>query len=544
MKSIPDQLEAVLNSISLKIRKVDYRKVRCITISTGGALSLDNLRQKFFSTPGTAITKYPAILEACQDDGRISEIVGDYAREKNILKEDVSIDVDPIYHTLVLNLDIAHNENKLKFFLSTPEESLSKISGHSYMRTLGISEEEALSKARPAMPDYRPRSPKGINVEKIYTGEKIPIFNTYIAPGWMDYDDSKKPLPDKLPPLFEKLVNHLFPLEIEREFFYCWLHESLFKRSMTFLTLCGPPGTGKNRLKLCCRALHGHQNTVDGKKSTLSEKFNSQLFDNTLCWFDELRYDLDMENTMKEIQNDTLSRERKGHDATGSTKVHSSLVISNNKPRDNYLSFDSRKFVPLLITGKRLDDTMTKEEIDLITKKVSNFESDDYDLRFIAQIGKWIKNHGRKKKWVDAHLEYRGPMFYRLAHTSMSRWQKKVAKLIFEGLTHNNKVIFDKKLGYLWSSVEEVANKKNGDRSLQLPEYSTARTFFDIFLDLEGKRVFETHNLGGSNIMGDFYVKVINAKAKILKDEDLKADEKKVEDIGDDEIEVEEEYDL
>src|SRR5690606_21243232 len=110
-----------------------------------------------------------------------------------------------------------------------------------------------------------------------------------------------------------------------------WLYHSMFKRSFVYLILCGAPGTGKNRLKLVLRALHGHINTIDGKRSTLIERFNSQLADSTLAWFDELHYNMEMENTMKELQNDSISIERKGIDATRSTSIHASLIISNNK---------------------------------------------------------------------------------------------------------------------------------------------------------------------------------------------------------------------
>ena len=132
------------------------------------------------------------------------------------------------------------------------------------------------------------------------------------------------------------------------------MYAALFNRAYTFLILCGAGGIGKNRLKLVNKALHGHHNAIDGKKSTFTERFNSQLYDCTEAWFDELTYTMDMENVMKEIQNDTISIERKGIDATRSTKIYASSVISNNKPRDNYIAFDARKFVPLQLTNNRL----------------------------------------------------------------------------------------------------------------------------------------------------------------------------------------------
>src|SRR5690606_14664466 len=139
--------------------------------------------------------------------------------------------------------------------------------------------------------------------------------------------------------------------------------------------------------------------------------------ESTLAWVDELRYDDEMENTMKELQNDSISIERKGIDTTRATKIHASIVISNNKPRANYIAFDARKFVALKIAGHRLEESMSLEEIDLLTRKVEDEKSEHFDSKFLAQIAKWIKRRGASKKWRN--LEYKGPMFWTLAHTSM-----------------------------------------------------------------------------------------------------------------------------
>lgn len=455
-------------------------------------------------------TKYPDVWDAALDHQKMEEYLIQWSKQKGKFKTRVVSKIPADLVGLSLNFNLAAKGKEDRFFMTHPDETVSRVSGEAFLTLMGIKAEEAAASARKVIPDYLPRGQRGVTeIER--NGKIETLFNVYTPPDWVTI----KNVPDKLPVIFEKLVNHLFPLPIEREYFYAWLHESLFNRAFVFLVLCGAPGTGKNRLKLVLRALHGHVNSIDGKKSTLVERFNSQLSESTLAWFDELHYSVEMENTMKELQNDSISIERKGVDATRATQIHASIVISNNKPRDNYIAFDARKFAPLVINPRRLDTSMKPEQIDLLTKKVENVRADTFDSNFIAQIALWVKKHGPKfvKKWPN--LEYRGPMFWTLAHTSMSRWQKKAIVTIM-GVEASVRWGYDeKKKAFLWSVIQEKSQKKNGDKSLQFPDYTSVMAFFDVFRDSEGRKAFETNPVIG-NIMGDFWVKPLFKKMDIV----------------------------
>lgn len=521
------QLSEVLRLLKFKITKYDPSKSFPISLNNQRAIGLDRFAKKIIEALGTRATKYPEVWAMCVDPSLsdFHEELEKYIKEnkiENAADAESTITIPEEYAHLTLNLEESHVGKDLRFFMTTEKERISQVSGYVYLRVCNIPENEALNICRRVISEYRARSGPGIVEQKNIVGEVKSIFNSYITPQWMDYEGE---LPDRLPPLFKKLVYHLFPLPIEREYFFNWLYASLFNRAFVYLVLCGAGGTGKNRLKLVMRALHGFTNTVDGKRSTLVERFNSQLADSTLAWFDELHYTIDTENVMKEIQNDTISIERKNFDATRSTKIYASLAISNNKPRDNYIAFDARKFAPLVVSPSRLDTAMTTEEITELTNKVENWESETFDIAFIAQIGRWIQKHGWTNKWPT--LEYKGPMFFKLAHTSMTRWQKKAAAMILEArpqASHN--ITYEKEKGFLWSTMEEASQKKNGDKSLQFPEFSTVKYFFDIFVDGKGVKAFETLPLEDS-IMGDFWVKVINPKAKILNEAQV------IQDMGD-----------
>lgn len=475
---------------------------------------MEKLGKILTSELSSQFKKFPDVFEAAHHLGDLHELVVSYVDKNNIgYEEPKVVEIPESFKNLTLNIDASHPGNQTKFFMTTPDEFVSIVSGSVYVKTAQIDEPTAHRVARKVFPQYLPRNKAGIANQKDEQGVEQEFFNTYVPPAWTRIDGYED-LPDELPETFSKLVKHLFPIKEEREYFFSWLWHSLFKRSFVYLVLCGAPGTGKNRLKLILRALHGHSNTIDGKRSTLIERFNSQLADSTLAWFDELKYDIEMENMMKELQNDSISIERKGIDATRSTRIYASLIISNNKPRDNYIAFDARKFAPLQVSDSRLETSMTVKEITRMTEKVEDWSNPKYDLEYIAQIGKWIKKHGRSEKWPQ--LEYKGPMFWMLAHTSMSRWQKKAATLVLEATkSPPGRAARDEEKGFLWSSIYELSQRKHGEKSLQFPDFSSVKHFFDIFRDAEGKTAFKT-SIVRNSLMGDFWVKSKSARVAIL----------------------------
>ena len=506
-----NELKEALESAKIKITKYDPSKQRCVETSIGtwgvkkfGAILLEKL--------GAKLAKFPSIIVAAHDIPKMEELIQEHTKETGTLVDsnNTEIEIPPELQEYTLNANITAKRGEEEFFLTTRDEFISKIMGRYYINRCAIPPQEAYKRARAVIPDYRPRSPAGVVSEiNSQTKEIENIYNSYIPPDWVLWRKENPKdwnrLPKSSPTLFIKLIQHLIPDRAERKYFYAWLYASMTSRSYVYLVLCGAPGAGKNRLKLVLRALHGRDNTNDGKKSTLDNRFNSQLSTGTLTWFDELHYNADMENVMKEIQNDYISVERKGVDATRSSTIHSSMVISNNKPRDNYIAFDARKFSPLVLASKDLRHSMTEKEIDTLSKKVE-IGKPDFDVKFVAQIAKWILSIG--KNYLDKYpnLEYRGPMFWTLAHTSMTRWQKKAITTLVDKKT-GNRVGWDiNENAHLWSKVEEKITKRSGENSMMFPDYSSVKAFFDIFRDGSGQKAFDTRLVPGSNILGDFWI--------------------------------------
>lgn len=521
MSQTLELLASALAETNLNISKIDFTKKNPIFL-VGEPTGVDfaKFANRLVANLGDSISKYTDLVPTLFSTRKFKALLTAYANAELSDQSDLEEKLPEELRGMKLYVDPTSPKRELAFYLTNQNEKLSPFNPHLYMRLIGMSEADASRAATRAVLEYQPRAPLGLSKQESEDGGTYDIFNSYLPAPWTEYEGD---LPDELPPLFAKLVGHLFPLPVEREYFFAWLHESLTNRAFVYLVLCGAPGTGKNRLKLVMRALHGHSNTVDGKKSTFSERFNTQLFGNTLTWFDELHYDLDMENQMKEVQNDSIAREAKGVDATRSSKVHASLVVSNNKPRDNYIAFDARKFAPLLVNPKKLLAGMTNDEIGQLTAKVESPSGPGYDLKFVAQIGRWILKHGDPSRWP--HLEYKGPMFYRLAHTSMTRWQKKCALLLLNEENRrgpgDKKIVTHEKYGLQWSTVQEFyAKKTRGNMDHVFPDWSSVRHFCDHFVDSQGRRVFETHSIKG-DIMSDFYVRQILFDVQILTEEDV-----------------------
>lgn len=511
---LKEKLSIALDAAGINLTKFDASKKRCVFLdSESKAMTVESFGVRIRERIGRKFKDHSEICELTYDPPGLETAVREYAEEKNILigapKERVVPEEMAKY---VLNADMS--SDPVKFFV-TKNDLMVRMSGAFYLLTMGLKYEEAIISARHCFRDYDPRGSAGMR-ESTNRSEVMNVFNTYVPPVWMTHEKFTKTYEPKIPPLFKKLIKHVLPIQSERTYFYAWLYMSVFKRAPTYLVLCGDPGIGKNRLKLLMRALHGQDNTPDGKKSMLTERFNSQVENTTLLYFDELKYNEEVENILKEMQNETLSIEKKGIDATRSTKIFASMVIANNYPRDNYLQFDSRKFVPLQLNPKPLLASMDDAEITELTNMTEFEDSDTFDIAALAEFAKWLKRHGPTFQKRYKNMEYKGPKFWFLAHTSMSKWQ---SAIIHHFYIEKKKFAPDlvTENGYLWSSIEPLIRRKL-HRGYNWPHVENIRRFLAIYCDLDGRKGFETTPLGG--LESDFYVKPLLKKVAQPKEED------------------------
>lgn len=516
------KLDAALAAASISLKKYDPTKTRPVYLPNG-SVTVGKFSEILRTSLGKKLIDYPEVILGTQDPDTMTELLREHADEHFESDDDSSGEIitPKELEGMTLNVDTSSNEGASKRYFCTDEEEFvsEEISGTFYIEICDLSLAEAARRARKVVPRYMPRAERGITLAKNpITGAPQNLHNSYIPAHWDIWRRRNpiawKKLPAKPPALVMKLLKHVIPSAEERGYFYAWAYESIVRRSYVYLVLCGAPGVGKNRIKLLMRALHGVKNSADGKKETLGanqSKFNSQMENNTLIWFDELKYGPDMEPRMKEYQNDSASIEKKGEDATRSTEIHCSMVISNNYPRDNYILFNSRKFAPLVLGDGPLTNSMTSDEIAELSRKLEDKTRDD---KFVAQIAKWILSIGEKYSAKWPNLEYQGPKYWELAHTSMSRWQK-IA--ILTTTIENDRGPFrgwnPVKKAFLWSEVEEGLRKKKEYESKDYRDATTVKSFFETYRDIKGQKVFEVED-AGKGVMQDFWIRPINGLEK------------------------------
>lgn len=521
--------KTVLNDAKIVIKEFKPDKSRPVYLS-GGSLSVKKFMEKIKNQIGNKnLENYEGLNILLLDEDRMFATLEKYAADNGLVQEEVEDDGEIVVpeelQHLTLNVDTsAKDSNAKRLFCTTTSEEIRDpgVSGTYFSEMCGMSLSDAVRYARPVIPIYAPRSKVGIT-EKLdpETKSTYMYFNDYIPPSW-ELWKKRNPkawakLPSKPPPEILTLLKHLIPAKKEREYLYAWTYTSLTTRAYVYLVLCGAPGVGKNRVGLLFSALHGKHNSATGKKTTLGadgSRFNAQMSQNTMLWFDELKYGPDMEPAMKEYQNGTISIERKGVDATDRSEIYSSMVISNNYPRDNYILFNSRKFAPLVLGDSALTNAMSSAEISRMSNRL-DVEHKDYDVKFVAQIAKWILRIGEKYTHDFPNLEYQGPKYWELAHTSMSRWQK-IAVLALT--VQNNRGPFhgwhEDKGAFLWSEVESALRKKKEYDSKDYRDATTVRAFFETYRDSSGGVVFEVESIKKSTVQ-DFWVKPIEGLKKI-----------------------------
>lgn len=517
------RLKAALEAANIVVRKFDKEKTRSVTTSEK-SMTIGNFAKELQSKLGRSLKTFGDVVDGIQDHTVMAELLEEYIEEEGLADNSGGgMMVAPEVSHLTLNIDMSSSDSGLKkFFCTTADEIVDpSISGQYFLGKSGISVQDGFHVARPVVPKYMPRKGPGVHpmLDKA-TNQTVNYFNTHIPPEWERWR-RKNPkawakLPAKPPGDIIKMLKHVLPLKKEREYFYAWVYTSIRSRSLVYLSLCGKPGLGKNRIKLLLRALHGEHNSVDGKKETFGanqSKFNSQMAESTLNWLDELKVTQEMEPRMKEYQNPFISIERKGVDATRSTEIFCSMVISNNELRDNYLPFNARKFAPLVTGLTDLKTTMTDKEITEMSEKLGEIPG-RMNVKYVAQIAKWILTVGPKHVGKFRHMEYKGPMFWEMAHASMSHWQKSLILYLTTQTSRGPIAGWDEsKKAFQWSKAEEALRRKK-EFDIKSIHMATIQPFLENYCDRSGKKVFEVEPIL-DGVMDDFWVRPIGGLERL-----------------------------
>lgn len=248
-----------------------------------------------------------------------------------------------------------------------------------------------------------------------YDQGRVYMVNTYSPPKWRKSFLKKEEVPDLPDPVW-RFMEHLFPVRSSYMYTMKWLYRALVDRNETYLVLNGRKGCGKGVFSAMLKALVGFEHYTEAPSSLLSSQFNSSIDEKRMIIFDEMRVHKSEHTKLKRLINKYQAIEKKGVDAENSKEIYNSYAIMNNDVTDMYLETDDRRFSVMEITDRKLEESMSSEEI---TTLLEEFEDEDSEI--VRQMGFHIFHHWANEENFEPYI---GRKFWKLAFYSLAEWQK------------------------------------------------------------------------------------------------------------------------
>ena len=296
------------------------------------------------------------------------------------------------------------------FLYCSSTEAIAKLSVEALMKKLDKDEKEVFrEESEMAFREYDPYDITPLK-DTLLDGKEITRVNTYVAPPWRKIPRESRTAPKHC----MQVLEHLFPIEEQREAVLDWLYYGLVDRNETALVLNGAKGVGKNVFTEMVRSLVGRDNFAEGQDSFGVSGFNSVLANNRIIFLDELRGDKKIHNRLKKYLNKYQTIERKGVDVSGPEATYNSFIVANNDETHFYLEHDDRRFSIPDIAIDRLDSVMSEKEISNLMDSLKE------DEKFVSEWGHFILDRrSRNNRYPKEHI-IKGDKFYRLVYTSLS----------------------------------------------------------------------------------------------------------------------------
>jgi hypothetical protein len=304
------------------------------------------------------------------------------------------------------------------------------------------------------------------NIKTFYSKEGLNYLNLYIAPKWRFVDCEPK-----YSGMIKKLIDHLFPIEEEREYVLDWFHHSLTSRCETVLCLIGARGTGKGiLLSSIAEALHSAEYFQIAKQEVLTDKFNGEFKNKRNIFFDEVDISGDREVAkFKAMANAKIAMEKKGEDSETIENFVSMSLASNYRDKFRVEPQD-RRFSTPRITEVPLSKVMKEKEISDFLEDIQKEDSLE-----IAQFGKFllsrVPNYSRHEPLKNAY-------FFDLCRLSMPSWKSFIIDYLIENAKDDSPI-----------TLKDLKKKFVGeysDESLFPTKKTSIDTFFQDYLH-EGK---------------------------------------------------------
>lgn len=297
-------------------------------------------------------------------------------------------------------------------YISIHSEVLRKLVSYS----LGEQADEFLAgNVAVAKPGYFPGNPEPVVVEK----NKEVRINFWKRPDWELCED-----PTYHVEKFEKFMEYLFPVELDRRFMYAYASAIVNDRAGAAVILAGIPGTGKNTFaEDICGALVGPRNftkAVMGESRGEGARFHSGVERCRLRFYDEINLTGPIRNDIKSFMNPTAAIELKGVNIGDPYTMHASFILANNSPSRVVLEYDDRKFFVPRLANQSMEVVFGSEWI-------VDFKEELKSPQAIKSIYHMCVERGFG---VDTRKPHKTEEFYRYCLNSMPYDVKRILKVL------------------------------------------------------------------------------------------------------------------
>lgn len=343
-------------------------------------------------------------------------------------------------------------------------------------------------------------------IEKYYPrlDTTLKHFNLWSPPPWVHSTptDIKNP-----PELIIRLMRSLFPEEESFYYTLSWIHHAVLRRNETVLNMIGPRGTGKSTfINFICHGV-GLNYRYQADEHFFKEKFSaSELRNKRLTIFEEVEINSDSAvSKFKKITNATVKIEGKGVDGTTENNV-TSFILVNNHLDSLKMSPNERRFSVVQLGDKRLEESLSKEEIDYLNK-VINYNPNEECPEIIVNFFHWLT---KTFKPTHDHINpYKGDYFYRIVWNSLYNWQR---ELMIYAMDAKTETVFFK---------DVKKNIEREDKKSKFPNQNTVAKFLGDYLH-EGKyRIGEITSSKDTNYRRVYGVKLSEEFLNYVRTEDL-----------------------
>lgn len=298
--------------------------------------------------------------------------------------------------------------------------------------------------------------------------------NYYIPPRWRFVGAEPK-----YGGLVKTLIDHLFPIESDREYVLDWLHYALVSRNDTVLCLIGSRGTGKGiLLKDILGNLIGQEYREIVNQEILTDKFNNAFKNRRFVFFDEVNVSGDRElNKFKAFCNSTIALESKGMDSE-TIDNYTSIGLSSNDKKDFKAEPQERRFSVPLVTSEPLLNVIEEEVLEGFVKDLENPESE-----ILAEFGEWLL---LRKPKHSSRKPLKGEYFFDLCRLSMPEWKTFMIEYII------NEGVIGEPLKL--SNISKKFKKVHGDETSFVRRRGTVETFLGDYFHKGSHRMGTTED--------------------------------------------------